>query len=136
MQVCLSASRSILASDLPYLGHRREPSVMETRVTHRELQIPPGADPGVRRGGFVHSEGGGGVRTGISGADPNCCRVLGKSTSKKKLQTAVGGGGPITPQKNLYPRMTSNSIVNTYNSFSDISNSENCRYHSLNCRYH
>ena len=42
-------------------------------------------------GGVVHSEGG--VRTGISGADPNCCRVLGKSTSKKKLQTAVGGGG-------------------------------------------
>ena len=33
-------------------------------------------------GGFVHSEGGGGVRTGISGADPNCCRALGKSTSK------------------------------------------------------
>ena len=53
-----------------------------------------GADPGFRRGGgggggFVHSEGG--FRTGISGADPNCCRVLGKSTSKKKLQTAVGG---------------------------------------------
>ena len=23
--------------------------------------------------------------------DPNCCRVLGKSTSKKKLQTAIGG---------------------------------------------
>ena len=45
---------------------------------------PPGADPGFRRGGggFVHSEGGGGgVRTGISGADPNCCRALGKSTS-------------------------------------------------------
>ena len=57
----------------------------------------PGADPGFRRGGFVHSEGGvsyiqkGGFRTGISGADPNCCRALGKSTSKKKLQTAVGG---------------------------------------------
>ena len=51
-----------------------------------------GADPGFRREGFVHSEGGGGVRTGISGADSSCCRVLGKSTSKKKLQTAVGGG--------------------------------------------
>ena len=36
-------------------------------------------------GGFVHSEGGGG-RTGISGADPSCCRVLGKSTSKKKCR--------------------------------------------------
>ena len=51
------------------------------------------------------SEGGvrtfrrGGGRTGISGADPNCCRVLGKSTSKKKLQTAVGGGGFRSPKK-------------------------------------
>ena len=56
------------------------------------------------------SEGGvsyiqkGGFRTGISGADPNCCRVLGKSTSKKKLQTAVGGVSDH-PKKNLYPRM-------------------------------
>ena len=33
------------------------------------------------------------IRTGISGAEPNCCRALGKSTSKNKLQTAVGGGG-------------------------------------------
>ena len=55
-------------------------------------------------GGFVHSEGGGGVRTGISGADPNCCRVLGKSTSKQKLQTAVGGVSDH-PKKTLYPRM-------------------------------
>ena len=72
----------------------------------------PGADPGFRRGwGVVHSEGGGGlvgwlvgwlsggftpcrhlrgggrgVRTGISGADPNCCRALGKSTSKKNCR--------------------------------------------------
>ena len=45
-------------------------------------------------------KGGGGVRTGISGADPNCCRALGKSTSKKKLQTALGGGGgPMTKKK-------------------------------------
>ena len=65
-----------------------------------------GADPGFRRGGGVRTfrRGGGGVRTGISGADPNCCRVLGKSTSKKKLQTAVGGF-PITQKKPLYPRM-------------------------------
>ena len=56
-----------------------------------------GADPGFRRGGGVH--------TGISGADPNCCRALGKSTSKRKLQTAVGGVSDH-PQKNpLYPRM-------------------------------
>ena len=59
---------------------------------HTRTHTYTGADPGFRRGGgFVHSEGGGGVRTGISGADPNCCRVLGKSTSKKELQTAVGG---------------------------------------------
>ena len=68
--------------------------------------IAAGADPGFRRGGFVHSEGGGGVRTGISGADPNCCRALGKSTSKIKLQTAVGGGVPMTQKKTLYPRMS------------------------------
>ena len=43
-------------------------------------------------GGFVHSEGGGGVSyRNFRLADPNCCRALGKSTSKKKLQTAVGG---------------------------------------------
>ena len=58
-----------------------------------------GADPGFRRVCFVHSEGGvsyiqkGGFRTGISGANLNCCRALGKSTSKTKLQTAIGGGG-------------------------------------------
>ena len=46
----------------------------------------------------------GGFRTGISGADPNCCRALGKSTSKKKLQTAVGGF-PITQKTPLYPRL-------------------------------
>ena len=57
-----------------------------------------------RQGRIQDSEGGGGsyiqkggFRTGISGADPNCCRVLGKSTSKKKLQTAVGGGGADHP---------------------------------------
>ena len=60
-----------------------------------------GADPGFRRGGGVRTfrRGGEGVRTGISGADPNCCRALGKSTSKKKLQTAVGGGGVRSPKK-------------------------------------
>ena len=45
------------------------------------------------------SEGGGGsyiqkggFRTGISGADPSCCRVLGKSTSKKKIADSRRGG--------------------------------------------
>ena len=46
-------------------------------------------------GGGVHSGGGG--RTGISGADPSCCRVLGKS-SKKKLQTAVRGVSDHPPK--------------------------------------
>ena len=64
-----------------------------------------GADPGFRRGVSDIRRGGGGVRTGISGADPSCCRVLGISTSKKKLQTAVGGVSDH-PKKNLYPRMT------------------------------
>ena len=51
-------------------------------------------------GGFrTFRRGGGGVRTGISGADPNCCRALGKLTSKQKLQTAVGGGGVRSPKK-------------------------------------
>ena len=57
-----------------------------------------GADPGFRRGGSYIQKGG--FRTGISGVDPNCCRALGKSTSKKKLQTAVGGGGVRSPKKN------------------------------------
>ena len=59
-----------------------------------------GADPGFRRGGGGSYIQKGGFRTGISGADPNCCRALGKSTSTKKMQTAVGGGGgPITKPK-------------------------------------
>ena len=43
---------------------------------------------GIRRGSRIQTGGGGGsyiqkggFRTGISGADPNCCRALGKSTS-------------------------------------------------------
>ena len=43
-----------------------------------------GADPGFRRGVSYIQKGG--FRTGISGADPNCCRVLGKSTSKKNCR--------------------------------------------------
>ena len=57
-----------------------------------------------RRGSRIQKGGGsyiqkGGFRTGISGADPNCCRALGKSTSNTKLQTAVGGGGSDHPPK-------------------------------------
>ena len=58
---------------------------------HYDTHHLSGADPGFRRG-VSYIQKGGGVRTGISGADPNCCRVLGKSTSTTKLQTAVGGG--------------------------------------------
>ena len=51
--------------------------------------LSTGADPGFRRGVSYIQKGG--FRTGISGVDPNCCRALGKSIRKKKLQTAIGG---------------------------------------------
>ena len=83
-------------------------------------RLKPGADPGFRRGGFVHSEGGvsyiqkGGFRTGISGADPNCCRALGKSTSKTKIAGSRRGGGPITQKKPLYPRLKTYCICSLH----------------------
>ena len=61
--------------------------------------IAPGADPGFRRGGFVHQKGGGGVRTGISGADPSCCRVLGANQQAKKNCRQPWGGGGDHPKK-------------------------------------
>ena len=70
----------------------------------------------IRQARIQDSEGGsyiqkgGEVRTGISGADPNCCRVLGKSTSKKKLQTAVGGGSDPPPPVSAHVRCPYNSI--------------------------
>ena len=75
----------------------------------------------IRKGGFRTFRRGGGVRTGISGADPNCCRALGKSTSKKKLQTAVGGVSDH-PKKNLYPRLhtTYRSACYSYKEFSSL----------------
>ena len=76
----------------------------------RLIQLTSGADPGFRRGGGSYIQKGV-FRTGISGADPNCCRALDKSTGKQKLQTAVGGGGPITQQKPLYPRMNLSFIT-------------------------
>ena len=62
----------------------------------------------IQKGGgpYIQKGGGGGVRTGMSRTDPNCCRALGKSTSKKEIADSRGGGGgggPITPQKTLYP---------------------------------
>ena len=36
---CVVVRRDQSSPHLPYLGHRREPSVMETCVTHRELHI-------------------------------------------------------------------------------------------------
>ena len=57
----------------------------------------------IRRGSRIQK---GGFRTFRRGG------VLGKSTSNKKLQTAVGGGGgPITPQKTLYPRMAIHVMI-------------------------
>ena len=94
--------------------HRHTPTYIHTRIhtyTHTHIHTHThtftGADPGFRRGGGSYiQKGGGGVRTGISGEDPNCCRALGKSTSKKKLQTALGGGSDDPPPpNNLYPCM-------------------------------
>ena len=55
-------------------------------------------DPRLRGGGVSYIQKGG-FRKGISGVDPNCCRALGKSTSKQKLQTAVGGVSDHPPKK-------------------------------------
>ena len=68
-----------------------------------------------RGGGGSYIQKGGGGRTGISGADPNCCRVLGKSTSKKKLQTAVGGGGGSDhPPKKSVSAHGSGTLLHTH----------------------
>ena len=83
------------------LGHRSYPCQIQTAAVSRQLRSQARIQDSEGGGGGSYiQKGGGGVRTGISGADPNWCRALGKSRSKKKLQTAVGGGGgPITPQK-------------------------------------
>ena len=64
----------------------------------------------IQKGGGVSYIQKGGFRTGISGADPNCCRALGKSTSKK-IADSRRGGFPITPKKSLYPRLV---LVNVF----------------------
>ena len=57
-----------------------------------------------RRGSQKGGGGGGSYRNFRSGS-----KLLQGSgqINKQKLQTAVGGGGPMTPQKTLYPRMLS-----------------------------
>ena len=93
-------TRSDMSGVKGIIGMHRFNICLVLSLSYSGVKTPlgPGADPGFRRGG--------GVRTGISGGDPNWCRALGKSTSKTKLQTAVGGGGgPMTPKKPLYPRM-------------------------------
>ena len=62
-----------------------------------------GADPGFRRGCFVHSEAGGGsYRNFRSGS--KLLQGPGQ-INKQKIIADSRRGGPITPQKNLYPRM-------------------------------
>ena len=56
-----------------------------------------GADPGFRRGGFVHSEGGGSYRNFRSGS--KLLQGSGQINKQKKLQTAVGGGGSDDQKK-------------------------------------
>ena len=73
--------------------------------------VTPRGGSRIQKGGFVHSEGG--FRTGISGADPNCCRVLGKSTSKKKLQTAVGGVSDHPKKTPVSAHDTARAILST-----------------------
>ena len=51
-------------------------------------------------GGIVHSEGGGGVVQEFQERIQIVAGPWANQQAKKKLQTAVGGGGPITPQKN------------------------------------
>ena len=70
--------------------------------THPHMYTPrihSGADPGFRRGGVRTFRRGGGVRTGISGADPNCCRALGKLINKQKEIADRRGGGSDHPPK-------------------------------------
>ena len=68
------------------------------------MLVSPRRGSRIQKGGSYIQKGG--FRTGISGADPNCCRALGKSTSKKKIADSRRGGVPITQNKPLYPRMS------------------------------
>ena len=57
-------------------------------------------------GGFVHSKGGVSYRNFRSGSKLLQGPAPGQINKQNKLQTTVGGGGgPITPPKNLYPRL-------------------------------
>ena len=64
-----------------------------------------GADPGFRRGGgVVHSEGGVSYRNFRSGS--KLLQGPGQINKQTKIaDSRRGGGGPMTPTKNLYPRM-------------------------------
>ena len=52
---------------------------------------PPGADPGFRRGGFVHSEGGVSCRNFRSGS--KLLQGPGQINKQKKIADSRGGGG-------------------------------------------
>ena len=64
--------------------------------------LVPGTDPGFRRGGFVHSEGGVSYRNFRSGS--KLLQGPGQINKQKKLQTAVGGVSD-DPKNPPYPRM-------------------------------
>ena len=53
----------------------------------------PGADPGFRRGGFVHSEGGGGSYRNFRSGGPWA------NQQAKKIADSHGGGGVRSPPK-------------------------------------
>ena len=68
------------------------------------LGLTPGADPGFRRGGFVHSEGGVSYRKFRSGS--KLLQGPGQINKQKQIADSRRGGGfPITQKKNLYPRL-------------------------------
>ena len=62
-------------TEFHFLTCRESYISLYTYVNQARIQDSEGGVSYIQKGGF---------RTGISGADPNCCRVLGKSTSKKK----------------------------------------------------
>ena len=72
-----------------------------------------GADPGFRRGGGSYIQKGGGVRTGISGADPNCCRAWAnqQATNQKIADSRRGGGGCDHPKETPVSAPESHRLV-------------------------
>ena len=63
-----------------------------------------GADPGFRRGGSYIQKGGGGFAQEFQERIQIVAGPWANQQAKKNCRQPWGGG-PITPQKNLYPRL-------------------------------